>query len=194
MFPRLCCKFMAVILLLSCAFAGFSAQVIDDMPVSTNHVFYLADEAGHRTNEFRFDQKIIYVIEPLTTNSIFCRTVPWTRALIYRLDDQAGRRMRKTELGYKTGPPARVPEPLDVAPRSDGTLAPLRYELFRPVDVFVVTNRGVYDLNLKIRVNVKIPPDLMTNRGSVDLGCTAGPKSHYGIIPSGPLPVKLIRE
>jgi len=175
--------------------------------ITTNLAFFLTSREQHLfpINQFKSDDLIFYGILGTTTNYIGARHFP-SGNFDFHLFDENGKEVGKTKSGIAlTGTPPKPTEANITFYRTSG-FSPFYtnekvgeyHELFRPEDVFVITNKGIYDLEIQTRLCV-----IMTN-GSPDLKAmtdwrnitSLGNKFYndFGILTSPPLRVKIIKE
>ena len=189
-------------------YTDFRKALTNSVPITTNIFFYLSSRESHLSPkaEFRSDETIVsgFVLVPLLppptgTNTraiIKFRVFSQSQSFVFHLYDDKGKEVKKTKKGL-----ANSQQP--VMPTGASPNLPLRLigegssddrELFRPDEMFVIPNKGLY--TLEIRACIAVP---MTNN-MVDYPAMKVPmEPHYynnnlGIITSEPLRVKIIKN
>jgi|GEM_PF-1886708 len=183
-----------------------------------NLIFFLEKELGDDapTNQFKSNEMICWAmtvrrtnlvvphdLDSMTTmadtNSVYYRGLPsMPQAFDLKLLDDKGQEVPKTKKGIAYSQPLIPPkDALDLHRHFKHGIAhwPLHsvYKLFRPDDIFVITNKGIYELTIKVRICVA-----MTN-GVPDISAMTDPHldlvaENFGVVVSTPLRVKVIKE
>jgi hypothetical protein len=199
------------------AATGFPAQassITNSAPITSNLALYLLQSFGPFTNQFRTTDSISYLIrsEPVT-NHVFYRVFPVDQAFDFHLFNDAGQEVPKTKRGIAYSKPVRPPRSIVAAANLKGTSSPHMEHLFRPEDrflmtnggfslndMFVITNKGVYELELRIRIwaqttNTNGPnyEPWMFSENFVKL-LVGGTNAHFDVVTSAPVRVKVIKD
>jgi hypothetical protein len=109
--------------------------------------------------------------------------------------DESGRPVPKTKVGLLWGEPVELPKTLHEVSRLHGRPSGETYALFRADDLFVITNKGIYDLEARLAIWGKttnstpdIEPWLLHQKPPINTNL------HYGVVVSEPLRVKIFKE
>ena len=195
---------MSVILTL--ALCAPASEITNSVNITTNLVFYLIRPmvAGSQS-QFKSDEVINYMLMGTSTNYIGYRHFP-SGSFDFHLFDKDGKEVPKTKAGLAlAGTP---PKPTEADLRFWRTSGFYPYnvnekdgeyrKLFRPDDIFVITNKGVYEMEIRMRLCVIMTngaPDLkaMTDWRNVTLRGLPFTKD-FGVLTSPPLRVKVIKK
>ena len=170
--------------------------------VTTNLMFFLSSDryGGYPATSFNASEMIWFGlwVNPMratsTNNQISIRylRLPSSQALNFKLLDERGEEVAKTQYGIANSKPAHplksVPERcVDIGP--DGARVS---GMFRPDDMFVITNKGVYEMQISFRICVQ------TTNGMPDYNVLQNikkfPLPPYGIIESQPIRVRVLKN
>src|SRR5579859_5896123 len=155
--------------------------------------------------EFKSDQTISSILVGVTTNATYLRCFP-----VYNYDfemtDSQGNQITKTKFGMRlTGYPQLPSQRTDLINYKSSHYAPFfidsstirRTLMFRPDEVFQITNKDVYSLRVKIRLCV-----IMTN-GLPDVAAMQDGRNatlkglnfinNFGILTSQSLNVRIVK-
>ncbi len=185
-----------------------SAQITNSVNIVTNInlVFCLAKlKAEGIQSQFKSDEIIRYMFMGPSTNVIYLRKFP-SGNFDFHLFDKNGKEVSKTKAGLAlTGTP---PKPTENDLRfwrtsgfrpffiGDGGVS--QNPLFRPDDIFMITNKGDYELEVQARLYVIMTngiPDvtaMLDGRNATGRGLPFF--KDFGILTSPPLRVKIIKE
>jgi hypothetical protein len=199
---KICLLFLVLTPILSIP----ASEITNSVNITTNLVFRLANaKVDDAQSQFKSDEIIRYKIAGTSTNIIGARHFP-SGNFDFHLFDADGSEVSKTKVGLAlTGTPPKPTEAGITFYRTSGFSPFFVNEeivnqnlLFRPDDVFVITNKGVYELEVKARICV-----IMIN-GSPDLKAMTDWRNVYsrgykfykdfGVLTSPPLRVKVIKE
>jgi hypothetical protein len=178
------------------ALSGNASSITNAVPVTTNLIFSLDGKDGFPKSQFKSDELVNSLLVGTSTNYIKFLVFPFDQAFGFELYDDQGRELAKTERGLanskSASPPTNMSELNKLASRVLWRDKGDFRALFRPDDMFVITNKGVYDLEVRIRLCVP-----MTN-GVPDYEAMNLNKwfsnTRYGVIISDPVRVKVIKE
>ena len=67
------------------------------------------------------------------------------------------------------------------------------YALFRPDEIFVITNKGIYDLSISMRICVPMTNGVVDTNALMNFHARAHSRN-FGVVESSPLHVKVIKE
>lgn len=173
------------------------------VPLTTNLLFFLASGKDSGTdNQFDSTDPILYGVcfkPPRTTgtNPTYIKFLmfPHFQPFDFKLFDQMGGEVSKTKAGRAATQQPHLPTNMKELDRMKQV--PLRQymakasSLFRPEDMFVITNKGVYDLVVRMRICVAMTngvPDYkaMTSKGF--------PREPLGVAVSSPYRAKVIKR
>lgn len=173
-----------------------SAELTNSVNLTTNLTLYLTDLGGsdRPQSTFQSDETIYRMMGGTTTNLVFFRGLPKEQTYEFHLFDAAGREIPKTELGKENSAMAQLPgKPNKLKPAFVSSGNEALIQLFRPDDMFVITNAGSYDLEVRLRICAP-----MTN-GLPDSAAMTNSRAfisdhNLGILISPPLRVKVIKR
>jgi hypothetical protein len=180
-----------------------ASQITNSVNITTNLVFSLRKhQSVGPQSEFKSDDEIIWGLVGTSTNYIGYRHCP-SGNFDFHLFDENGNELSKTIAGKDLTATPGKPTRGDLVKRHfmpyfvDKKAGEFHW-LFRPDDMFVITNKGIYDLEVRIRLCV-----IMTN-GAPDLKAMTDWRNStllepsvvkdFGILTSAPLRVKVIKE
>lgn len=170
--------------------------------ITTNLLFYLSSD-GDPANQFKSDNSIRYNVCPNPfytsgTNYMWVQffLFPLNQAFDFRLLDDKGNEVQKTKLGVANGQPAHLPTTMHEFDQLKYILRrqneAIRGSLFRPDEMFMITNKGVYTMEVRMRICVQITngvPDYQVMQDKSQF-----PHGPFGIVVSKPLRVKIVKE
>lgn len=171
---------------------------------------------GMPTNQFRADEMIYEVmtvrrtnlivphdLDSMTTmamtNSVHYRGLSsFDQAIDFKMFDENGREVPKTEKGLaQSRPPIPPKNALDLHSHFKPGIAhwPLHdvHQLFRPSDMFVITNKGIYELMIKMRICVALTNGVPDTNAMTDSHLDLISED-FGVVESTPVRVKVIKE
>jgi hypothetical protein len=185
-----------------------ASEITNSVNITTNInlVFCLAKlKADGAQSQFKSDEIIRYMLTSSSTNTLYLRKFP-SGNFDFHLFDKEGKEVLKTRVGLAlTGTPPKPTKDDLIFWRTSG-FRPFfigegdanQSPLFRPDDVFVITNRGDYELEVRTRLYV-----IMTN-GMPDVTAMLDGRNatghglpfikDFGVLTSPPLRVKVIKE
>jgi hypothetical protein len=183
-----------------------ASQITNSVNITTNVVFRLTRPGDDSLqSQFKSDELIDYMLNGPKTNYVYLRQFPYGN-FDFHLYDKSGKEVSKTQAGldFTRTPPKPTKDDLRdwrtsrFFPFSTGKKGAYYRSLFRPDDVFRITNKGVYELEIRTRLCVKMTngmPDLK----AMDDGLNATSRSlpfvnDFGVLTSPPLRVKVIKE
>jgi hypothetical protein len=133
---------------------AMASQITNGVNITTNVVFRLTRPGDDSLqSRFKSDEQIDYMINGPTTSCVYLRQFPYGN-FDFHLFDEAGREVSKTQAGldFTRTPPKPTKDDLrdwktsHFYPFSTGKKGGYYRSLFRPDDMFLVTNKGVYEL------------------------------------------------
>ena len=119
--------------------------------------FFLQSEwgGGIPTNQFQSDEMICRTVAVNSTNIVCYRSLPlWSQFYGFKLYDDQGREVVKTEKGTANSMAPALPSSVFELHRKFKPQAIKGHdvrELFRPSEMFVITNKGTYKLAVQMR-------------------------------------------
>jgi hypothetical protein len=147
--------------------------------------------------EFRADETVFRALagnwgDPTGRNLVVCRALPFNSTYDFRMWDAQGRELPKTKYGKQMSQPPPTVKTVDDVMNFKilGIIGHDIRALFRPDEVCEITNAGVYELEVKIRLCVP-----MTN-GVPDTNAVKLLHYYpiYGIVTSPPVRVRVIKN
>jgi hypothetical protein len=181
------------------ALSNQASPATNSVFVTRNLIFYLssATHGGYPAAQFKSDEMIERAFIGTDTNYTYYRILPFDQSFDFKLTDEKGQMVQKTEKGSAMGKPS-------VPPKSRGEINKFKGEVvrqdmaedrlfFRPDEMFVITNKGIYDLEVRIRVCVPTTNDVPDFAAMTNGYSFFGSKS-FGVLTSPPLRVKVIKE
>jgi hypothetical protein len=182
-----------------------AGQTTNSVNLTTNLIFSLTtvgnDDAG---SQFKSDQKIQYLFTGTSTNFVYFRRFP-SGNFDFHLFDESGNELQKSKAGFALTDNPRKPTLQELKVEDlkfagcilDNEMA-IHNDLFRPDEIFLITNKGNYELEVRARICVIMTnglPDynaFLDGRNSVPSGYPFA--KDFGILESVPLRVKIIKE
>lgn len=157
--------------------------------------FFLSKRGDYRPQfNVRADEEITCNLVSDGTNSVFHRRLPRPQAFEFRLIDHRGQELPKTKLGNENSQAAKAPvNRFDILKLKPEYTSYSSYQLFRPEEMFMITNSGVYELEVRIRLCVPMTngvPDsfgMLNNSGFLR-------STEFGLITSDPVRIKVLKE
>jgi hypothetical protein len=196
------------ILLLSCLMisiiSGVSAEITNSVNITTNLEFYLtAMKTAGPESLFKSDDLIYAGLLGTSTNYIYYRHFP-SGNLDFHLFSTNGEEIPKTKAGLAlSGKPHKPSEHDLFSSRQfvgyfvDNKGGEFR-ERFRPDEIFMITNKGTYDLVVQTSLCVIMSNGIPDQSAMIDARNVTGRgfpfAKDFGILPSPPLRVKVIKE
>lgn len=168
------------------------------VPLTPSLTFYLESKWGiGPTNQFKSDEMICKTLSTGGSNIVTFRYMPsYAQFYDFKLFDDQGREVAKTKKGLEYSQPVKPPTgELDLYRRFifHPTKGDDIRDMFRPDEMFVIINKGVYQLELRMRICVPLTngvPD--TNAMARFLRNT--PAESFGIVESSPVRVEVIKK
>ena len=124
--------------------------------------------------------------------------LPFDQTYDFHLFDDKGREVQKTEQGLANSKPAHSPRNMKeyerLRPSFFAQNGGTKFNaLFRPEDMFVITNKGGYTMEIRMSICVQV-----TTNGTPDYEALQNlkitPHGPFGIVVSKPLRVKVTKE
>jgi hypothetical protein len=177
-------------------------QYTNAVNITTNLIFYLSSDKYNEypANQFRADELLtkgldLYPPRLSVTNSVYYFVLPFNETYDFHLFDGTGHEIQKTQKGIAMSEP---PKPLEGGRDRDYSSMTTTSvtELHRFVcadDLFVITNKGTYDMIIAIRICVPVTNGVPDTYAMSDPFRTIQAKED-GIVESKPLRVKIIKE
>jgi hypothetical protein len=176
-----------------------SAQTLDvtnTASITTNLFFYFRGGTNyHEHGRFSSSDWISYTIVSRDKKPELFRSFPLTQAFDLKMFDEAGKPVPKTMMGLSWTGEVKPPTTRREVRRLHGRPSGETYFLFRPDDLFVLTNKGIYDLEARLTIwgrttnNVPdIEPWLLLQKTPIETNL------HYGVVVSELLRVKIVKD
>ena len=165
---------------------------------TTNFILSLNGKRGLPQPMFRADELIYISVIGTSTNPIEYRVFPFDQGYAFLLFDEKGREVPKTKKGLANSKPAHPPK--NMREWDAFKLRVVRQNasddraLFRPDEMFVITNKGSYALEVRMRIFVP------TTNGVPDYKAMKIPSephysnTHFDAVVSAPMRVTVIKE
>jgi hypothetical protein len=187
---RLLCALFAL------AASAEAEMVTNSAAITTNLYFFLTAGTNYLDHStFRSADWISYTIASRDKKPELFRCFPAQQAFELKLFDESGRPVPKTKLGLSWGAPVKAPKSMREASRVHGRPAGGTYYLFRPNDLFSITNKGSYALEVKLTLWARttnntpdIEPLIFHQKPPINANL------HYGVVVSEPLHVRIIKD
>ena len=180
------------------------AQITNSVYLTTNLLFSLhSSKTAGSQSKFKSNVEIVWGLLGTSTNRIWYRHFP-SGNFDFHLFSENGNEVIKTKAGQDfSGTPSKpTKEELAltrqfVAYSVDNKQGEYRL-LFRPDDVFDITNKGVYELEIQMRLCVIMTNNLPDMNAMIDARNVTGHgfpfAEDFGILTSPTLRVKVIKE
>ena len=191
---------------LTLASSAMASEITNSVNITTNVVFDLRrPRDDSRQSQFKSNEQIEYRINGPKTNDVYLRQFPYGN-FDFHLFDEAGKEVSKTQAGldFTRIPPKPTKNDLGdwytsrFYPIITGSGAAYYRSLFRPDDMFLITNKGVYELEVRTRLCVIMTngmPDLKAMEDGLNATSRCLPfVNNFGVLTSPPLRVKVIKE
>jgi hypothetical protein len=208
-------RFVCVVILALLTKAGVNLPadagvLTNPVPVTKTLYFKLRGASGPPTNQFPANEVIYceigsHEVASFTNNESFYRAFPPNESLVFRLFDQAGAEGPKTRLGRDYSKSLLVPQSMAKAAELHGhsldsthaAIYPLFYvapRAFSTEQMFVLTNSGSYELEVRIRIWAQT-----TNRGTpIEItgysNPSIGTNYQFGMVTSPPVRVRIVKQ
>jgi hypothetical protein len=184
-----------------------ASEITNFVNITTNLVFYLTSSSDHNgpISQARSDEQIDFMLMGTVTNYVSYRHFP-SGNFAMSLFDQNGSAVAKAEIGLKATVSPRMPEKGELE-EHDRRFPPYFVDnrggecrrLLRPDEMFVITNNGTYELEVRINLFVIMTngvPDLsaMTDWRNIHGPYFITQAKDFGILTSPPLRIKIIKE
>lgn len=188
---KLALRTISLAIVLTCQSYAFTNSV----PVTTNLTFFLSVRTNFiPQSQFQSDEHITYTLAANGTNRVFHRRLPFAQAFDFKLFDANGRELPKTKRGRENSQPAKAPRSrVEISKLRPQSVLYERRRLFRPDEMFVITNRGVYDLQIQIRLCVPMSNGVPDNAGMLNISQFVRSKE-FGLVISEPLSLQVIKK
>lgn len=201
--------FAAVAILQADPQEDFAKQfnISNTVTITTNLLFFLSsreDSGGPAALLAKSDQSLRSGIAPNpfytpSTNHMLVQFLvfPFNQTLDFHLFDDKGNEVQKTKQGLANSNPVHLPTTMSEYDKLRRLFVKqnekmVAYPLFRPDDMFVITNKGVYTMEVRMRICVQVTngvPDYQVMQNIKQF-----PDGPFGIVVSKPLRVKVIKE
>jgi hypothetical protein len=180
-------------LLFALASSARAAEVTNTASITTNLFFYFTAGTNYLDHsKFPSSDMIRYTIASRDKKPELFRIFTTRQAFGLKLSDASGRPVPRTKFGLLWGQPVDPPKSTREATRLYPRPAGETYFLFRPDDLFVITNRGTYDLEVRLTLWARTTNSVP----DIEIWSIENPKAnlHYGVVVSEPLRVKVIKQ
>ncbi|MCU0787117.1 MAG: hypothetical protein MUC91_02845 [Verrucomicrobia bacterium] len=186
------CFFLLHVVMLAVVLAN-KAHAVTNLVSITPHMMLMLRgwRDSHSQERFRSDEEIHYGLVSTSTNEVFCSLIAHDEWFDFELYDSQGHAVEKTPAGNAA---SKAPsKPYTTRQRKYRSILDNSYVLFRPDEMFIITNSGTYRLEVRLRLCVPMTngvPNLeaMTNRTSF---MTA---SQFGLLISDPVCAEVVKE
>jgi hypothetical protein len=191
---------------LALASSAMASQITNSVDIASNVLFDLIrPEDGRPLSQLKSDEVVDFCVGSPSTNVLYLRKFPYG-SFDFHLFDDKGEEVSKTQAGLNLTrtPPKPTKDDLrfwrtsHFAPFMVGGGAAYFAPLFRPDDVFTITNKGVYELEVRTRLCVIMTngmPDLKAMADGLNASLRCLPfVNNFGVLTSPPLRVKVIKE
>lgn len=191
---------LSVLLFYTLILNGMAEPPKATVPFTANLTFYLVKYGGDiAATQFDSDEMILRAFAANGTNIVNYRNLPdWFQSFDFKLLNDNGQEIPKTKDGRARSKPPRQPKDYSDLNRNfkiqgiPGNKVDLR-ELFRPDEMFVIANKGVYQLEIRARICVPMTNGVPDTNAMLNFKM-AGFAKNCGVIESPPLRVKVIKE
>jgi hypothetical protein len=189
-------KIKLLVLLLALALSAKAAEVTNTASITTNLFFYFTAGTNYLEHgKFLSGDLIRYTIATHDKKLELFRSFPAHQAFDFKMFDESGKPVSNTKLGLSWREPIEPPKTLHEVSRLHGRPSGETYSLFRPDDLFVITNKGTYDLEFRLTIwgqtTNNIPDiDILLLHQKPPINTNL----HYGVVVSEPLRVKVIKQ
>jgi len=182
-----------------------ASQTSNAVSITTNLVFYLKTlgTSVDPESQFKSDQVINYTIRGTSTNEIYYRHFPFGNFDCH-LFKEDGSEVPKTKTGldFSRTPSKPTKEELESTrqfyPYSVNNTSSEYRPLFRVDDMFTITNKGIYELEVRARLCVIMTNNMPDLNAMIDARNVTGRSysfaNDFGILTSPPLRVKVVKE
>lgn len=133
---------------------------------------------------------------PKATNVIYYRNIPFNQRFDFHLYDSKGQEVSKTLYGRTNSNPVSSIKTKNAVKELDGGVANgIEYPMFSADQAFVITNKGFYDLSVRLRICIPMTngvPDygiIMEGRRFINDHST-----NYGVLETPPMHVKIVKR
>jgi hypothetical protein len=187
-----------VCMFLMVAFSGKAFTVTNSTLITQNIVFSLdSGKTGFPQNQFESDELIHYAFVGTSTNYIHYRILPMSQGFDFRLLDNKDREVPKTDRGIANSQAVKSPKERDEINKFKFQVVrqDIKYlhALFRPDEMFVITNKGVYELEVRSRICVPMTNGVPDTNAMTSLhGLVLS--TNFSVIVSDPVRVKVIKD
>ncbi len=197
------------VLSLTTALNVVALPLTNAVPLTPCLTFFVQNGWGiGQTNQFKSDEMIDRTILVngtnisnghglwAGTNIITFRYMPsYAQFYDFRLFDYKGQEVVKSEKGLAYSELPETPNRFNLY--SKFKFHPIKAgdtrEMFRPDDMFLITNKGVYELEVRIRICVPMTNGLPDTNAMMNL-LRNTEAENFGIVESAPVRVKVIKE
>jgi hypothetical protein len=173
--------------------------------ITTNLMFFLSSQnhGGFPAMEFKSDEPLVRGIaaNPLYTTGTNYMYVtylgfPFNQTFDFHLSDDKGVEIQKTKQGVANSHLAQIPTNMSeldklksVIVRQNGVII---HALFRPDEMFLITNKGEYTMEIRMRICVQMTNGIPNYEVMQNL--KKYPHEPYGVVVSEPLRLKVIKN
>lgn len=172
-----------------------AADLTNTVPVTEKLFFSLRKRFDPLSNEFSASESIGYVITASATNhEIVYRYFPAERSYVFRLLEANDTEVKKTARGLEYSNTPHIPTNIVESSKLRGYDMSRGGDLFRPDDMFVIKNKGQYELEISVRLWVQTTNTGAPNELSQFTQPGIGTNYQFGVVTSPPVRVKIIKE
>jgi hypothetical protein len=178
-------------------------QYTNSVQLTKNLIFHLTSSryGCYPATEFRSDELISsgLIQTPISVSNtnvvIFCR-IPYNQTFDFHLFDENGREINKTKTGLDLSKPTN---PVSYGRDVGGLVSQFIINnddcrnLFRPDDMFVITNNGTYDLSISMRICVPTTNGVLDTNALTNFHAFSR-ASNFDVVASPALHVRVIKN
>jgi len=174
---------------------GVELQSSDQIAfVTSNLTFYLSGKTNWSPqSQFQYNELIKWNIVAANTNAAF-RTFPYNQAFEFRLFDGTGREVAKTSKGQANSVPFNPPQTMSEVAKLHGHITSESYPLFRAEEMFVLTNRGIYQLEVRMRLWAQVTNHTPDYEVWTHFLKSPSTNTYFGVVVSEPIKVKVVKD
>lgn len=180
-------------LLFALVLSAKAGVVSNTASITTNLFFYFTAGTNYlEHSKFHSGDLIRYTIASRDNKPELFRCFPAHEAFDFKLFDESGKPIPKTKLGLLWGQAGESPKTMRAVSRLHGRPAGETYDLFRADDLFFITNTGIFDLEVRMRLWAQTT----NNVPNLEPWRIRGPRTNinYGLVISEPLHVRIVKE
>ena len=184
------------------ALASSASQITNSVDIAAKVVFNLIKpEDARPLSQINSDEVVDFCIGSSGTNVLYLRKFPYGN-FEFHLFNEKGEEMPKTQLALNLTRTPPKPKKDDLRGWRTSNFAPFMVgggatyfaPLFRPDDMFVITNMGAYELEVRARLCLIMTNGLPDLKAMVSGANATAFTNHFDVFTSLPLRVKVIKK